>query len=113
MDACDVLWVVGAGLLDDEADDAVVRTVDEDALGSVWDEIIDEIEDVLSPPFAVAELRASADVSLPSNTLSTSCALTIVVRASKESNIREACARASMILKGFVTRATKFWYCFE
>jgi len=76
-------------VLDSEADVGVVRAVVVEAVVCAGDEMIDESEDVISP-FDVTELRAAADVSLSSNSLSTSCALMSMMTKSKESNIREA-----------------------
>jgi len=87
-------------VLDSEADVGVVRPVVVEAVVCAGDEMIDESEDVISPAFDVTELRAAADVSLPSNSLSTSCALMSVMTKSKESNIREALVRASILSKG-------------
>jgi len=76
-------------VLDCEADVAVVTAVVVVAAVCAGDEMIDEGEDVVSPPFDVTELTADADVSLSSNSLSTSCALMSVMTKSQESNIRE------------------------
>jgi hypothetical protein len=97
VEACEVLWVVGVGVVDTETDVAVVKSDVVDATVCAGDELIDEIEDTFS--FDVRELRPSADESLPSNAFSTPWAPTSVMTASKESNIREACVRASMVSK--------------
>jgi len=88
---------VGVGVVDTETDVAVVRSDVVDATVCAEDELIDEIEDTFS--FDVRELRPSTDESLPSNAFSTPWAPTSVTTASKESNIHEACVRASMISK--------------
>lgn len=93
-----VLWIVGVGMLDIEIEVAVVRAMAVDAVVCAGDEI-DEIEDVLSPPVPVTELKAAADESLSTTLLWTSCALTRVITTSKRNNICEACERASMMSK--------------
>jgi len=85
-------------VLDVDIEVAVVRGVVVDALVSGGDEI-DEIEDVLSPPVPIPEVKVSADISLTTITLSTSCALTRVMITSKRKNNREAWLRANMMLK--------------
>jgi hypothetical protein len=94
-----VLWAVVVGVLVIETDVADVREVVVDALVCAGDDVLDEIEELFSPPFDVTELRASADESLTIRSLSTSCAQMSVTAASKVNNIRASCVRASMMLK--------------
>lgn len=86
-------------MVDVESDVEVVRAVVVEAVVSGDDEI-DVIEDVLSPPVPVKELKASDDASLSAALLSTPCALTRVKITSKRKNIRETWVRASMMSKG-------------
>lgn len=84
------------GVVDTATEVADVRADVVEAVVGAGDEmVLDVIEDTFS--FDVAELIVSADESLPNNALSTSCALTIVMTASKESNTRKVWVRASMM----------------
>lgn len=98
-------------MLDVENDVALVKGVVVDAVVCDGDEI-DEIEDVVSLVFDVAELRAAADVSLSTNSLLTSSAVAKAMKTSKRNNIREACLRASMMSK-VCDRSHKLWRCLE
>ncbi len=104
VESCEALGLVGVGVLDTVADVAVVRAVVVDPVVCTKDDMADEIEDVFSAVFDITELRDSAEVSLPRNSLLTSCAPTRLMTTSKENSIREAGIRANMTSQNYGRR---------